>query len=163
MNTVLATIHSIATTVIAGCAVVLTFRSGQDNREKIRLDLFNRRFSIYQRVLVCHQALIVWNDTDEQKALIPPFIEASREALFIFPKNSGVYGHLQKMCDHSWRITRHQELMAPFFATELYGDEEMKKQRRNLLDKRMESVTWMISSMAELENLMKKSMSFERL
>jgi hypothetical protein len=163
MSTVFATITPVATSVIAGCALVLTFRSGQDNRDKLRLDLFNRRFSIYQRVLVFYQALIVWKDTDEQKALIPPFIEASREALFIFPEKSGVYEHIQKIWDHSWKITRHKEAMAAFVGADLYADEELKKQRRKVVDVRIESATWLLSYMAELEKLMKKSMSFERL
>jgi hypothetical protein len=163
MSTVFATITPIATSVIAGCALVLTFRSGQDNRDKLRLDLFNRRFSIYQRTLVFYQALIVWKDTDEQKALIPAFIEASREALFIFPRKSGVYEHLQRIWDHSWKITQHQEVMSGFAPAALYGDEETKRVLRKVVDERSESAKWILSSMTELESLMKKSMSFERL
>ncbi len=116
MNTALATTTSIATSVIAICALVLTFRGWRDNREKIRLDLFSRRFTIYQRVLVFYQELIVWQDRDDQKALIQPFIEASREALFIFPQKSGVYEYLQEFWNHSWKITRFTEAARPLMA-----------------------------------------------
>jgi len=163
MSSVFVTITSIATSVIAGCALLLTFRSGQDNRDKLRLELFNRRFSIYQRVLVFYQALVDWNDTDEQKALIPPFIEASREALFIFPKKSGVYEHIQKIWDHSLKITKHQEVMSGFAAAQLYGDEETRKQIEKVVDERIKVGEWILSSITELETLMKNSMSFERL
>ena len=163
MNATLLIATSIATSVIAGCALVLTFQGWRDNRDKLRLDLFNRRFSIYQRVLVYYKALLVWKGTEEQKALIPPFIEASREALFIFPKKSGVYEHLQTFWNHSWKIVTHQEVMTVFAGADLYGDEETRKQRRKVVDERMESGTWILSSLTELEKLMKKSMSFERL
>src|SRR5665213_3562331 len=92
----LATTTSVVASVIAVCAFVLAWWGWRDNRDKIRLDLFNRRFAIYQRVLVFYQELIVWEDREDQKALIPPFIEATREALFIFPRKSGVYEYLQE-------------------------------------------------------------------
>lgn len=165
MNAILVTTTSVATSVIAICALVLTFRSWRDNRDKIRLDLFNRRFAIYQRVLVIYQELIVWQDRDDQKALIQPFIEASREALFIFPRKSGVYEYMQEFWEHAWKITRHREMMAIFPREEmaLYPNEEMSKQRHKLVADRMEHGKWILASMTELEKLMKDSMSFERL
>ena len=157
MNAILATTTSVATSVIAVCALVLTFRSWRDNREKIRLDLFNRRFAIYQRVLVIYQELIVWQDRDDQKALIQPFIEASREALFIFPRKSGVYEYIQEIWSHMWTITRFAEAAKPL------RDCQMNQELEKLSMERKEHVNWILVSMTELEKLMKDSMSFERL
>ena len=165
MNAILVTTTSVATSVIAICALVLTFRSWRDNRDKIRLDLFNRRFAIYQRVLVIYQELIVWQDRDDQKALIQPFIEASREALFIFPRKSGVYEYIQEFWEHTWKITRFTETMTIFPRQEmaLYPDEEMSKQRQKLVMERVEHANWIAGSLTKLEKLMTDSMSFERL
>lgn len=156
INAILAT-TSVATSVIAVSALVLTFRSWQDNRDKIRLDLFDRRFAIYQRVLVLYQQLIVWQDSDDQKALIPPFIEASREALFIFPRKSGVYEYIQEFWNHTWKIANFREASKPL------RDSGMNEEFVKLFNERTEHVNWILASINKLEKLMKDSMSFERL
>jgi hypothetical protein len=157
MNAILTTTTSVAASIIAVCALVLTFRSWQDNRDKIRLDLFDRRFAIYQRVLSFYQELIVWQDRDDQKALIQPFIEASREALFIFPRKSGVYEYIQEFWNHTWKITSFKEASKPL------RDCGMNQELAELANERVKHVNWILVSMTELEKLMKDSMSFERL
>jgi hypothetical protein len=165
MNTVASTSISVATAIVAVIALVLSYRSSQDNRDKIRLDLFNRRFTIYQRTLVFYQELIGWRDEQSQKNLIQPFIEASREALFIFPRDSGVYEHLQQFWKHATRIIQHKEMIALVSKAEmmLYEDEDAAATRTRLREERHESSLWLLTSMDRLEKLMQASMSFKRL
>jgi hypothetical protein len=157
MTGILTTTTSVSASIIAVCALVLTFQGWRDKRVKIRLDLFNRRFAIYQRVLVLYQELIVWEDREDQKALIQPFIEASREALFIFPRKSGVYEYIQEFWEHTWRIANFKEASQPL------RDCGMNQELAKLINERTDHVNWILSSMTKLEGLMKDSMSFERL
>jgi hypothetical protein len=71
------------------------------SREKLRLDLYNRRFDVYSRTLDFYHALLSWEPTELEKAktslLDSPelgntqksFIKASREAQFLFDDDSG--------------------------------------------------------------------------
>jgi hypothetical protein len=68
------------------------------SHEKLRLDLYNRRFDIYSRALDLYQVLLIPGDSDSdldnaQRA----FIKASRESRFLFDKSSGVHQLLEQM------------------------------------------------------------------
>jgi hypothetical protein len=79
------------------------------NREKLRLDLYNRRFDIYSRTLDLLHALETWNPTAAEisarslqdssgldKAL-KAFTKASRESRFLFDDESGIFKHLEQL------------------------------------------------------------------
>jgi len=151
------TVTLLATVLLALWAAVVTYRSWRDSREKIRLDLFNRRFDIYLRTLSLYQELLDWKDTDEQKALVDPFLKASREARFIFPSNSGVYEYLEEFGLHALGIIHSKAPMT------MYPEEEMPQERADLIAVRLEHAKWIRNSIGKLEDLMKPYMSFERL
>ncbi len=79
------------------------------SREKLRLDLYNRRFDIYSRALDLLHALETWNPTtseinahslqdspDLAKAL-KAFTKASRESQFLFDDESGIPKRLEQL------------------------------------------------------------------
>jgi hypothetical protein len=153
----------LATVTLAIWAAGVTYRSWRDSREKIRLDLFNRRFDIYLRTLTFYLQLIVWTDAEEQKALTDPFVKASREARFIFPSKSGVYEYLQEFATRAFRITHYNETIKSFPPGAALYDEESNKVRMKLVLQRTEDANWILGSIEKLERLMKPYMSFERL
>lgn len=73
------------------------------NREKLRLDLYNRRFEIYCRVLDLLFAFENWNptgaettacslqDSPELDRALKAFTKAYRESQFLFDEKSGVH------------------------------------------------------------------------
>jgi hypothetical protein len=79
------------------------------SRERLRLDLYNRRFDVYSRTLDFYHALSEWKPTDMEKATISlrdsaelrttqrAFIKASREAGFLFDETSGIQKQLEQM------------------------------------------------------------------
>jgi hypothetical protein len=93
------------------------------SREKLRLDLYNRRFDIYSRTLDFFHALGGWEPTDAERATTSlqdspalanaqkSFIKASREAQFLFDDASGVQKLLEQVnTDAFWVIGYKRDL-----------------------------------------------------
>jgi len=99
------------------------------SREKLRLDLYNRRFEIYGQVLDYVHALDDWNPTDAERASRSlqdftdlkrtqrAFIKATREAQFLFKDESGVHKLLEQMHADSFGIIGHRRDIAPNLGT----------------------------------------------
>jgi len=79
------------------------------NREKLRLDLYNRRFDIYSHTLDLLHALESWNPTAAEKGAhslqdspdldkaLKAFTKASRESQFLFADHSGIHENLERL------------------------------------------------------------------
>src|SRR5882724_1578744 len=90
-------LSAIATTVIAVFVAMITRRQWKTNQEKLRLDLYSRRYNIYESVLTLQQALIYWDKAPEieQKEMMLLFFKSMHESRFLFPGNSGVFEFMQ--------------------------------------------------------------------
>ncbi len=106
------------------------------NREKLRLDLYNRRFEVYSRTLDFYHALLEWKPTEQEKSETSlrdspelrtaqrAFIKASREARFLFDAVSGIQNQLEQMHNDSIAIIGYLRdflpklIGGPTFATE---------------------------------------------
>jgi hypothetical protein len=148
-------ISAVSTTIVAAYVAVISRRQWQTNNDKLRLDLYNRRFEIYLAVLNFYQALVLWEGTETQIALQLPFLRAYRESMFMFPPESGVYELLTEFHNHAYNITQFEKLR-PYF----------KDSTQHLFQKaneRSESVNWVVGSIQTLEERMKPFLSFHRL
>ena len=94
-------IAALATTIVAGYVARISRQQWLTNREKLRLDLYDRRFKIYVRVLEFYNAVILWDGSDEQQGLKAPYTQAFRESRFLFPKNSGIFSFLDEFSKKS--------------------------------------------------------------
>jgi hypothetical protein len=95
------------------------------SREKLRLDLYNRRFDIYSRALDFYHALTKWTPTELEKTTTSlqdspelektqrAFIKASREAQFLFDDKDGVHKRLEQMNSDSMGIIGYRRDIAP--------------------------------------------------
>ena len=70
-------------------------------QEKLRLDLYDRRFDVYRNAMVFHAAITKWRNTGDrtkdyktESNLLMPLLEALRESYFLFPTASGIQNHL---------------------------------------------------------------------
>lgn len=91
-----------ATIGIAWYVALISKRQWQTNREKLRLDLYQRRFDIYRRVIDYQSALPHWLLlSDQETAVYEPFQRALAEAKFMFPAESGVYELLSEFNEHA--------------------------------------------------------------
>jgi hypothetical protein len=94
----LSAITSWSTPTIALVVVLISFLQWRTNREKLRLDLYQKRFEIYSRLLDFSEALSKWRSLSEidRQNFKNSFIKALNESSFLFPDKSGVHALLQK-------------------------------------------------------------------
>jgi hypothetical protein len=143
------------TAAVAIIVALIAYQQWRTAQERLRLDLYNRRFEIYSKVLDFYQELLIWQGRPEQVALQIPFIKAFRESRFLFPKKSGVYNLLEEFHKNAFVVTQF-EIYKPHMAN--LGEEGMK-----LGHKRAESVNWIKSSLESLEQKMAPYLDFHKL
>jgi hypothetical protein len=149
---------TIATIAVAGYVALISKRQWKNNQEKLRLDLYQHRFGIYQRVLEYHWALLEWEGKPEQLALRGPFVAAFCESKFMFPKASGVYEFLSEFNLHAFRI-----------ATLTHDIEEKEKWETvpgyiaGLAQQKIQSQNWILSSIETLLARMGPFLNFHSL
>jgi hypothetical protein len=146
---------AVVTALVAICVAVIAYRQWRTARERLRLDLYNRRFEIYSKVLDFSQALSMWHGTPEQMALRAPFIKAFRESRFLFPRSSGVYNLLEEFQEHAMVVMGFEDLK-PVLQT---LDQETMRQ----YEKRTESQAWIMSAFEPLEQKMAPYLDFHKL
>src|SRR5216684_1445740 len=101
--------HITAAVVISVASAGVAFAAWRTSREKLRLDLYNRRFDIYSRTLDLLHILETWQPSELEKNSASlqqspdlekaqrAFVKASREAQFLFDDASGVHKLLEQM------------------------------------------------------------------
>jgi hypothetical protein len=113
-------ISYLSTVVSAGIATMALWvaaRQSKTNVAKLRLDLYDKRFAVYENTLAFHQALAGTPDalqSESFKTLQRAFIKSYRESQFLFDDNSGVFELLEKVNMNAFKIiaakTRAREL-----------------------------------------------------
>ncbi|WP_421263831.1 hypothetical protein [Aeromonas sp. 600527] len=107
---------NIAILILTTCTLLVAFSQMRIASAKTRMDLYNKRFSIYLTALDYYQAL--WLDHSEEsvksiKEKAVSFTKAYRESQFLFDADSGIYEILGEMQQHgstmSYYIKRRVE------------------------------------------------------
>ena len=93
--------------IMAVFAWYISFIQSKVSREKLRLDLYNKRFGVYEAALNFNIALNKYSGPldEEYKSKHIAFIKASREAQFLFSQDSKIFGILEKMNTDVFMIT----------------------------------------------------------
>jgi hypothetical protein len=98
--------RALGTLALLGSAGVISFLSyliarwqGRIAKERIRLDLYNRRFEIFTGIFEMYEVMISWSGTPEQKAVRTKFFRAYHESGFLFRQESGVEELLKQLND----------------------------------------------------------------
>ena len=144
---------AIGTLAIAAIVATITKAQWRTNQEKLRLDLYSKRFEIYMRTLDFYTALLGWKDEPEQIALIAPFYRAFRESRFLFPESAGVYRFMEDFSKHAFQITNFKE------ARDGLG-EGLPKERMDLTVARTDHVNWILTSIPILEERVAPFLNF---
>lgn len=103
-----AIILSIASICISLIVAITTWLQAKINRNKLRLDLYNKRFEIYSNTLEFFQALISHayeHSKEDFNILHNKYIKSYRESLFLFNQNDGIYKMLEEIHAKSFKIT----------------------------------------------------------
>jgi hypothetical protein len=85
-------------TIISVSALVLV-AWGQLKRDKqrLRLELYDRRFAIFEKTVVFYRALEGSTESDEFKSRHRGFIDACDESRFLFKPSSGIFEMLDEL------------------------------------------------------------------
>jgi hypothetical protein len=104
--------------VTAGAAVVALYvalinrQQWLTNQEKLRFDLYQRRFEIYLRVLDFHFA--IWQQDEPKLNLLHmTFMKAFWESKFLFPEESGIYDFLDEYNLRTSRVRAYRSQIPP--------------------------------------------------
>ena len=87
--------------IVVSCGVAfIAWAQYRTNKSKLRLDLYGRRFAVYDKTLTLYQAYYSKSSKSEflQESLID-FVRAYRESLFLFGRDSDVYKVLTDIKD----------------------------------------------------------------
>jgi hypothetical protein len=108
--TLVAGLFVIAAAAIAWSGVQRQIRATQQiEATKVRLDLYNRRYQIFDSIFDFYDALIGWTGTPEQRAAQKRFFRASQEAAFLFSEESGIEKTLKRLHHESAKVIGFKE------------------------------------------------------
>ena len=87
------------TSFIALIAVYIAYQQWETNRQKLRLDLYQKRFAVYENVLAFYHILYAGDHvTDKERfAIENNFIKSCRESQFLFCDKDGIFQLLNAM------------------------------------------------------------------
>jgi hypothetical protein len=147
---------SIASLVMSSTIAVVVARiQSRATKEKLRFDLYERRFAVYLRTLEFHQALAGPREfflTEDFRSLHREFIKAARESQYLFDDGSGIQKLLEQLHGEAFKIKAvkgNREELGP----ELF---------KNMFDQSMAALTIFNSAIPELEKKLKPYLNFQK-
>jgi hypothetical protein len=105
------TLPGYITGVIAAVVAFISYKNWRVSRDKLKLDLYNRRFAVYVSALDCIQDVFnTYNPETEKRILL--LIRSTRESLFLFDKRDRVFEVLQALREYcqNWATIHKAEL-----------------------------------------------------
>jgi hypothetical protein len=110
-------VSAIMSTCVATMALWVASRQSKTNMAKLRLDLYDKRFAIYEDTLAFFQELAGSPDALKAESFTASrraFLKAHRESQFLFDDDSGVFELLGKINVDSYKViaskTRAREM-----------------------------------------------------
>ncbi len=127
------------------------------NKNKLRLDLYNKRFEIYTRTIDFYQILLGYDvaKSSENDLVHKNFIKACRESQFLFKKNSGIYEMLNEMHSKAFKIIGFKE-----HGKELVDAPDVfMKQNQEMQD----ALKWLMDIIPKLEEALAPYLDFHKI
>ena len=99
------------TATIAIGTWLITRRQATTSEEKLRLDLYERRFDVYSRSIDFYQSLESWTGSQSNRETHRLFIKAKLESSFLFPVESGIQKRLQEMDGGAFKLIGYKDTL----------------------------------------------------
>ena len=115
------------------------------NRNKLRLDLYNKRFEVYKDTLRFYQELV---DGELLKETHLSFIASKNASYHLFANDREVFSLLDKIHSESFKITGFKNL-----GNEMDGVPEAKHE---MYEASLSVISWLNKTMPELRDMMSK-------
>lgn len=102
---------NIITSLVACSVAVIACLQLSTNRQKLRLDLYNRRFDIYVKTIEFYQALSSYDPLNKNEFLEirKRFSRAVKESQFLFDDASGIFLKLDELHATSFKVSGFKE------------------------------------------------------
>jgi hypothetical protein len=91
-------------------ALLIAFMQWKIARDKLKLDLYNKRFAIYVAALETYQVVTKSYDIEQGEKALTALVKATREARFLFERDSGIYELLTTFHKASSRMNERNRL-----------------------------------------------------
>jgi hypothetical protein len=146
----------VLTVVIAAIALYIARRQWLTSREKLRLDLYEKRFAVYENTLALYRMLISETDlTEKEKADIQNnFIKSYRESQFLFSEKDGIFRVLGEISSKMPIINNIISISNAY-----KGNPEMQVKVHN---DHLEALQFLNDSMPALEKKLAKYLNFHK-
>ena len=149
---------SMITPILVGAFVAwVAYWQLKVNRDKLRLELYNRRFDVYSKTLDFYQVMRNYDGNfkteDSVKTSQRAFIKASRESQFLFDKESCVFDILNEMNQRTSRMYTYKQ---GIFLGRVPLDIEKQENEYN------EDSTWLTAGLLKMELKMAQYLNFHK-
>ena len=153
----LRTVEGIATVIIAVYVAFIGTFQWITAREKLRLDLYNRRFDVYLNALDFMQALMMWNAIRQEERLQKRviFIRATRESRFLFADDARILRLLEEFHVRSFKVTGYDEDLKQYMTV-------MPKETIAAYHEKQSNLEWIMESIGQLETLLTPYLAFRQ-
>ncbi|WP_410500056.1 hypothetical protein [Chitinibacter sp. S2-10] len=94
--------------IIAALVAYIAWQQWQTAQSKFRLDLYNRRFVVYENTLKLFQALYDGEpcyQSGRYQEIHRAFIQSKLESRFLFKNDSGIFELLDELDEQSFKVT----------------------------------------------------------
>lgn len=118
---------------------------------KLKLDLYNKRFAVYESVLDLYQYILEW-DEEKIRPRMHKFIRAFRESKFLFDEKDGIYELINEIHKANGKMQGFHN-----YKKEQRIDDEL---RRILHEGSIEGFDTYTRKLMELEEKLKKYLDF---
>jgi hypothetical protein len=146
------TVTGATTAIVAWIVAQISKRQAETNRQKLRLDLYERRYAVYREARRFRDSVTLWKDSETEVKRADSFAELSEQAGFLFPPNSGVTSHLEEMGKRAHFILN--------FDFRYRSREGKPEEQASLAEQKAEHDYWLSRSMPELEKRMGPYLNF---
>lgn len=107
-------LSALLTPIIGFFGALIAYRQWHIARNKIKLELYEKRFSIYEATLLFYQKIVACTaetiKTEAFNIAQKDFIKASREAQFLFSTESGIFQLLEEWHTRSFKVIGFKEI-----------------------------------------------------
>ena len=141
--------------VVAFAGIFIAWQQFQTNREKVRIDLFQRRLDIYKSLLKAVY-LTSYFDEDDSGEIFQKLEQAMDEAYFLLPENiykliEPIEKRAYKVSDMHWRAGLLQKRLAePIEERTFYKEGQLEAEYKDLTEAFKVEISWFRRSAHDL-------------
>ena len=136
--------------ILAAFLAYIAYQQFLVNKNKLKLDLYNKRFEIYTITLQFYQELIADGATSETHK---EFIKQKEAAKFLFSEDLSIYSLLNEMHEKSFKVKA--------FKSNRCELEKYPEQFDKVAKESLEVVNWLEVAIKDLNTKLSKFLSFK--